>query len=171
MKSLKLSICLLLVFVTAISSSACSLFIPDKGSFDGGEILNEELLSEIRAEIFTYSSDTSTESEENTNLSESSSYETEIESENEAITSEETENCDTTSERIEESILTTEETEKGTTSSSGKVVFWTESGSVWHSFKDCGHLKNSKEILSGSVDDAIAAGKEKLCTTCQKKED
>ena len=49
------------------------------------------------------------------------------------------------------------------------VYYWTNSGSVYHKWADCGHLKNSSEILSGSHDDALLAGKQKLCSTCEER--
>ncbi len=49
------------------------------------------------------------------------------------------------------------------------VYYWTESGGVYHMWSDCGHLKNSQNIESGSKDDAILDGKEKLCSSCEKK--
>ena len=49
------------------------------------------------------------------------------------------------------------------------VYYWTESGGVYHLWSDCGHLKNSKDVKSGSVDEAISDGKEKLCSSCEKK--
>lgn len=50
------------------------------------------------------------------------------------------------------------------------VYYWTSSGSVYHKWSDCGHLKNSSDIMSGNEQDAILAGKEKLCSSCAKKE-
>lgn len=47
-------------------------------------------------------------------------------------------------------------------------VFWTEGGEVWHLTENCSSLSRSKNILSGSVDDAIGAGKERACMRCGK---
>lgn len=49
------------------------------------------------------------------------------------------------------------------------VYYWTKSGSVYHKWADCGHLKNSSDILSGNREDAILAGKQKLCSTCEER--
>ena len=46
------------------------------------------------------------------------------------------------------------------------TVYWVKSGKVWHTTKDCPSLSRSKSILSGSVDDAMAAGKERVCKRC-----
>ncbi len=49
-----------------------------------------------------------------------------------------------------------------------EVVYFTEGGSVWHRKKDCSFLKNSNDILSGTENDALIAGKEKPCSRCSK---
>lgn len=46
------------------------------------------------------------------------------------------------------------------------VVYYTPGGSVWHVRRDCPALSSSKEILSGSVDDAVKAGKSRECRRC-----
>lgn len=61
---------------------------------------------------------------------------------------------------------TTAETPSGGGSSDGHTVYWVKSGKVWHTTKDCPSLSRSKSILSGSVDDAMAAGKERVCKRC-----
>ena len=63
------------------------------------------------------------------------------------------------------------ETESETETKLMETVYWTKGGEVWHLFKDCGHLKNSKSILSGSVEDAIENGKEKVCSACSKRQE
>ena len=45
------------------------------------------------------------------------------------------------------------------------TVYWTPGGSVWHSDPNCGALKRSSEVLSGSVDDS---GKSRGCKICSK---
>ena len=46
------------------------------------------------------------------------------------------------------------------------AVYWVKGGEVWHVKKTCSSLSRSKTILSGSVDDAIAAGKTRVCKRC-----
>ncbi|MBQ9152104.1 MAG: hypothetical protein IJX72_07620 [Clostridia bacterium] len=46
------------------------------------------------------------------------------------------------------------------------TVYWTESGSVYHQYRDCYHLRDSKSIKSGTVLTARMAGKEKVCSEC-----
>ena len=47
-----------------------------------------------------------------------------------------------------------------------QTVYWVEGGEVWHTTSSCPSLSRSKNILSGSLDDAIAAGKERVCKRC-----
>lgn len=49
------------------------------------------------------------------------------------------------------------------------VVYWTEGGSVYHITDQCSTLRRSKNILHGTVDEALAAKKERPCKTCAKK--
>ena len=46
------------------------------------------------------------------------------------------------------------------------VVYWTPGGSVYHTTPDCPSLKRSHTILSGSVEQAMAAGKGRVCKNC-----
>ena len=46
------------------------------------------------------------------------------------------------------------------------TVYWTESGSVYHKYRDCYHLKDSGSIKSGTVLTARVAGKERVCAEC-----
>ena len=48
------------------------------------------------------------------------------------------------------------------------TVYWVKNGGVWHLRRDCSSLSRSKEILSGTVNEAIAAGKERVCKLCGK---
>lgn len=48
------------------------------------------------------------------------------------------------------------------------TVYWTEGGSVWHLSDSCSSLSKTDpaDIVSGSEDEAIAAGKERACKKC-----
>ncbi len=46
------------------------------------------------------------------------------------------------------------------------VVYWTEGGTVWHTKRECPSLSRSKKIISGTVDEAISADKERACKKC-----
>ncbi|MBQ8396974.1 MAG: hypothetical protein IJX53_02105 [Clostridia bacterium] len=50
--------------------------------------------------------------------------------------------------------------------SDAETVYWSPSGSVWHTDPACASLKQAKSVLSGSVVDAKAAGKARVCRTC-----
>lgn len=46
------------------------------------------------------------------------------------------------------------------------VVYWTESGSVYHVTDRCSSLRHSAQILHGSMEEAMAAKKERPCKSC-----
>ncbi|MDM8271203.1 hypothetical protein [Thermophilibacter provencensis] len=46
------------------------------------------------------------------------------------------------------------------------VVYWTPSGEVYHSTRDCPSLKRSKTVKSGTLDEARKAGKVRPCKNC-----
>ena len=46
------------------------------------------------------------------------------------------------------------------------MVYWSDSGSVYHYASDCRHLKDAKSIHAGSIRDAREKGKEKACSAC-----
>jgi hypothetical protein len=49
-----------------------------------------------------------------------------------------------------------------------EIVYWTESGSVYHLTDQCSTLRHSNNILHGSVKEAMAAQKERLCKLCSE---
>lgn len=51
------------------------------------------------------------------------------------------------------------------------TVYWTEGGAVWHTDRDCYHIRNSEAVLEGSTDQAVAAGKKGLCASCRKRDE
>ncbi len=54
-------------------------------------------------------------------------------------------------------------------SEDGKLlVYWTNSGAVWHESSSCSSLANTpkEKLVCGSEDDAISAGKERACKKC-----
>ena len=46
------------------------------------------------------------------------------------------------------------------------TVYWTESGIVYHKYRDCYHLRNAKSIQSGTALTAKTNGKERVCSEC-----
>lgn len=63
------------------------------------------------------------------------------------------------------------ETEEETREPADGIVHWTAGGEVWHEWSSCGHLSQKNEVESGSVEDAISAGKERGCSFCTEKQD
>ena len=92
---------LLFALVTVLCS--CSVFIYGNSRFEGGEALDEELLSKIENDIHN-----------NVHATEDTVSELPTESHSES--------------RVE----------------SDTTVYWTSSGSVWHTRRDCSYIKNSE---------------------------
>lgn len=44
-----------------------------------------------------------------------------------------------------------------------RTYYWTQSGTVYHMYADCSHLKNSTNVQSGSIDQS---NKDRCCKTC-----
>lgn len=49
-------------------------------------------------------------------------------------------------------------------------VFWTKSGSIWHTSHKCSYLSRSKVIYHGSVEEAMLEGKLRGCTRCAQSD-
>ncbi len=49
-------------------------------------------------------------------------------------------------------------------------VYWTAHGSVYHSYEDCYSLDRTDELTFGTVDQAIAANRQRLCKICAKRD-
>ena len=115
-----------MLFRSSVFLYSCS-FDESKNNFFGGELLDDEKISELKEEL----------------LSENG-----------------------TDEREE---ATSKNEEKGDeTDKEYQTVFWTEQGKVWHSVKDCYHLKNVPYIFSGTVEEAKNVGKQTACANCCK---
>ena len=48
------------------------------------------------------------------------------------------------------------------------VVFWLKNGTVYHVSQTCYHIKEKQGVLVGTVDEALAAGKLRACSSCGK---
>lgn len=46
------------------------------------------------------------------------------------------------------------------------TVYWVKNGEVWHTTRTCSTLSRSKTILSGTVEEAMLAGKDRVCKRC-----
>ena len=51
------------------------------------------------------------------------------------------------------------------------MVYWTEGGTVWHTDRDCYHIRNSEAVSEGSTYQEVAAGKKGLCASCRKRDE
>lgn len=63
------------------------------------------------------------------------------------------------------------ETKTEVTLADDAIVLCSKNGSVYHSTRACYHISDSAEIIEGSVADAVAAGKTRLCSTCRDHEE
>ena len=153
-----------LLLLSSIAFTSCALFLADRETFDGGEILNDEKMSEIRSKVFA------------TDPIETDANDSE-ESNNNASVADQTEQSKETDKNDKHSATETEiissSAEENTTVETDSlhdmqdVVYWTQNGEVWHTEQDCRYLKN-KDILSGTQEDALGAGKSRLCSSCGK---
>jgi hypothetical protein len=49
-----------------------------------------------------------------------------------------------------------------------ETVYWSTFGRVYHTHDDCPHLNQSETLTYGTVEEAIAANRVRLCKTCAK---
>ncbi len=50
------------------------------------------------------------------------------------------------------------------------TVYWTTFGKVYHTHDDCQHLNRSETLTYGTVEQAIAANRVRLCKTCASRD-
>ena len=50
-------------------------------------------------------------------------------------------------------------------------VYWSPFGKVYHTHEDCSSLNQSDSLTYGTVEQAIAEGRTRLCSFCAKKDD
>jgi hypothetical protein len=125
------------------------------GNLQGGDLLDAGRISEIKEEVLATEESTTAETSYNSATEESDSDERTNDTENTENTEVQSDTNTSNGEVSDENI--------------GDEVYWTESGGVWHLYRDCGHLKNSQNVLSGTVADAEEAGKDHVCSSCNKK--
>ena len=135
-------VALLLVDITVLCSCA------NNSDFNGGVLLDSNKLSEIRAEVFATEAETAEI--------------TTVENTTEVVFETKEQNSDTTELKPEYNDSTEDAM---TVNEESAIVYWTKDGKVWHSSRDCRYIKNS-EVESGTANDAIAAGKERVCSSC-----
>ena len=51
----------------------------------------------------------------------------------------------------------------------GNNVYWTQSGTVYHAYEDCGSLNHSSELFEGTTQAAIENGKTRMCKFCEAR--
>lgn len=71
--------------------------------------------------------------------------------------------------RETETVKETEPKIEETVEPADGIVYYSEGGEVWHEWRTCGHLSQKNEIFTGSIEDAMAAGKERGCSYCTGK--
>lgn len=138
---------------------ACDLD-ESSGNLQGGDLLDAGRISEIKDEVLATEETTAAETTSDEN------DDGESHSDEKANDTEQTENTEGTE---TQSNASTDTDSTGFDENVGDEVYWTESGGVWHLYRDCGHLKNSQNVLSGTVADAEEAGKDHVCSSCNKK--
>ena len=50
------------------------------------------------------------------------------------------------------------------------TVYWTQFGKVYHTHEDCSHLNQSDTLYRGTVEQAIANNRVRLCKTCANRD-
>ena len=50
-------------------------------------------------------------------------------------------------------------------------VYWAPFGKVYHTHEDCGALNHTDTLTEGTVEQAIAAGRTRLCSFCAKRDE
>jgi len=66
--------------------------------------------------------------------------------------------------------ISEEEQQAAMTEIEGNVL-WAPSGKVYHIDEDCQAFSQSEELTEGTVEEAIAAGRTRLCSFCAKRND
>lgn len=58
------------------------------------------------------------------------------------------------------------ETQEETKEPADGIVHWTAGGEVWHESRSCNRISQTSPVITGSIDEAIAAKKERACSIC-----
>lgn len=113
------TMCLLCAFLTACRSHGLMT-----DGFDAGDTVTPEELLEISREIFTETSEPSSDSET--------------------------------------------ESREPETLAPDATVYWLKGSSVYHADKGCHHIARTdpENIIEGKISEAVAQGKERLCSSC-----
>lgn len=138
------SLIALVICITAVSLLCSCNFDESKNNFSGGELLNDEKMSELKDEIASKESESKGQ---------------------EIITEKITEsNTGAVSEEVSESRTESKGSDKNN-ADSDVIVYWTSGGEKWHLSADCQYIKN-KVVFEGTLEDAQNANKKAPCSKC-----
>lgn len=168
-----------LLLIVATIFCSCT----NNSDFHGGVLLDSGKMSEIKSEVFA------TENTESGNVSDNDETLADSVDESDTDKLEATDTIITETVDKTETGRTTETASKATEEGSetgehkpeytsnademlsdteeNSIVYWAKSGEVWHTSRDCRYIRNS-EVESGVVEDAMEAGKDRLCSSCGK---
>lgn len=156
----KYFLCVTLALIL-IALPSCSMFWSSNPTYSGGQMLDDELMSSMRSEVLGEKTETSDQGEPG----ETTGGETEPNKSDEKTESS-TSNDETESDDFNEESSTKHEHKE-----TDGTVYWTKNGGVYHLYKDCGYIKSSSEIISGTSEEALATGKSGVCSRCQNRKD
>lgn len=160
----KYFLCVTLALIL-IALPSCSMFWSSNLTYSGGQMLDDELMSSMRAEIIGDNTETSKPSETIKDVTIGT-----IKDEADETAKEETESSRSDTEAESDTSKDEDSTRQDNTETSN-TVYWTKGGGVYHLYEDCSYIKSSSEILSGSAEEAIEAGKSGVCSRCQNRKD
>lgn len=151
----------IIVTVFVLTSFIACSFDESRNHLSGGQLLDDEKMSQIKNEILNDEmSETKTTENVGTNVDDSS-----LTSDKNDEASEKNGDGEISNETLSEPI---NDNSNENTNENKSTVYWTTSGKVWHTTSGCRYLKNSKDVLHGSIDEAKEAGKTKACSACGK---
>ena len=164
-------LCLIILAISFVFMLCSCSFDESENSFRGGELLDDNKMSEIKDSLFTEETSKVEDTEISTEDQNAKETENPTEKQAEGESDIETESPmeDKTEKQSELEATEAEETpETSVLPEENGTVYWTKGGSVWHVSRECYHIKKSNNVESGTVEDAIEAGKEKICSHCGK---
>ena len=66
--------------------------------------------------------------------------------------------------------VSSEEKDAAVAALAGETVYWSPFGKVYHTHDDCSHLNVSDKLFFGTVEQAIAENRVRLCKTCANRD-
>ena len=66
--------------------------------------------------------------------------------------------------------VSAEQLEAAETALGDETVYWAPFGKVYHTHEDCGALNHTDTLTAGTVDQAVAANRTRLCSFCASKD-